>query len=99
MMAMSGSDIYIPQLVRGLSKCAITMDGITNWSLVDIYDISDIVIPQNTFGLAAWWSDIRRTPAIFPTFPADIEGALRSNDSHQTQVCCNLQSQSPLTCV
>ena len=99
-MTMSGNDIYIPRLVRGLSNCGITMDGLGNSKALDILDISDIVIPQNTFGLAAWWSDIGRTPVIFPTFPADIEEALQSNDFDQnTRVCCNLQSQSPLTYV
>jgi len=96
---MSGNEVYIPRLVRGLSKCGIMMDGISNWEAVDIYDISDIVIPQMTFGLEAWWSDIGRAPAIFPTFPADIEEALQSNNSDQTQVCCNMQLQSLLICV
>jgi len=95
MMTISGNNVYIPRLVRGLSKCGITMDGIGDWKAIDIYDISDIVIPQNTFGLAAWWSDIGKTPAIFPTFPADIEDALQSYHSNQTKVRCNLRSQSP----
>ena len=94
-MIMSGNDIHIPRLVQGLSKCGITVDGIGNWKAIDIHDISDIVIPQNTFGLAVWWSDIGRTPAIFPTFPADIEEALQLYHSNQTQVRCNSQSQSP----
>ena len=54
----------------------ITARGIDGWHQVDMYDISDIVVPTNTLGLSTWWAEMEVHRLTFPSLTSEIEAAL-----------------------
>jgi hypothetical protein len=78
-LTIAGHAVYVPRLIRGLSQTAISENGINNWTVVDINDIEDIVVPEDTFGLLSWWWDLDSPSTASLNIPAEIEAALRGS--------------------